>query len=183
MFSKWYAADTMETDNYNNYNTHGHGQSGENNNIPNIQPPVDQQSLQYNKPSSKTRYPWFASVHRITRQRNKFFVCGGSILSENAVLTAASCFFGFEDDIETIANPSNFLIEVGWFSRTGGRNTNAFDVIIERINIHPGYQPYTNEDNNLAVVFLTQSLVFNDFITPVYFWTRSTILANTLGMV
>lgn len=129
------------------------------------------------------RYPWFASIHRITQQRNKYFVCGASILSDTAVLTAASCFFGFEDDIETSANPNYFLVEVGWFSRTGRSNQNAYDVTIGRIITHSGYQPYTNEDNNLAVVILSHKIFFNDFIQPVSFWTKRTVLANTLGMV
>lgn len=139
--------------------------------------------IQYYNPALPTQYPWFASIHRITEESTKFYVCGGTIINERSVLTAASCFFGFAEDSDLIANPSRFLVEVGRFSRNGLRNLDAYDVLIDNIKTHPNYKPYTNEKDNLAVVILSHQIYFNEFVQPVDFWTRRTPLGDLLGMV
>ncbi|XP_053617896.1 uncharacterized protein LOC128679579 isoform X2 [Plodia interpunctella] len=91
------------------------------------------------------KYPFIASVH----VRNKF-ACTGSIISKEAVLTAASCLKEAKN-IRTFlkTTPNMITVRIGSdFADKYGEVVPALDV-----NIHPQYEPRTMK-NNLAIIRL-----------------------------
>ncbi|CRK90518.1 CLUMA_CG004155, isoform A [Clunio marinus] len=89
--------------------------------------------------------------------------CGGSIVSENFVLTAAQCFPG----------DPNAVVEIGSVDR---------NAVTEFINaavkiLHPLFNPETS-DNDIALVRLVRPITFNDNKRPVRLPNRRQVNQN-----
>ncbi|XP_076853105.1 serine protease 33-like [Brachyhypopomus gauderio] len=95
-------------------------------------------------------WPWQASL-----QINGHHFCGGSLINKDWILTAAHCF----------PNPATVIAYLGMQSLQGiNSNMQAFPV--SSVNIHPDYNSSTN-DNDIALLQLTPSVTFNDYVMPV----------------
>jgi trypsin len=95
------------------------------------------------------RFPYIGSL-----QRSGWHICGGNILSERVILTAAHCVVN--------SNPSSFTFRVGSsFHATGG------DVIpVQSIVVHPSYNSATI-DFDYAVLTLSASITFDEYRQPI----------------
>uniref|UniRef100_A0A3P9J272 Peptidase S1 domain-containing protein n=1 Tax=Oryzias latipes TaxID=8090 RepID=A0A3P9J272_ORYLA len=96
-------------------------------------------------------WPWQVSL-----QRSSHF-CGGSLINNQWVLTAAHCF--------PSTNPSGVTVHLGLQSLQGS-NPNAVSRSIVKIIIHPGYSSSTLE-NDITLLMLASPVNFNDHIAPV----------------
>uniref|UniRef100_A0A182RAN4 Peptidase S1 domain-containing protein n=1 Tax=Anopheles funestus TaxID=62324 RepID=A0A182RAN4_ANOFN len=84
--------------------------------------------------------------------------CGGSILNQNHILTAAGC----------VLDGNNHLIAANQVTVRAGVLTvdqNAPALAVNRIFPHPQYNPWTFE-NDIAVLRLTNNIVFPQVATP-----------------
>ncbi|GLV45232.1 uncharacterized protein CBL_05333 [Carabus blaptoides fortunei] len=93
-------------------------------------------------------YPYQVSVRIYD-----YHVCGGSILDEATVLTAAHCVYGM--------NPSTFSVRVGNTAHADGES-----VKVSRVTINRDYDSNT-ADYDMAILKLATSLVFNNSIQPI----------------
>ncbi|XP_078808036.1 transmembrane protease serine 9-like isoform X2 [Oryzias latipes] len=96
-------------------------------------------------------WPWQVSL-----QKSSHF-CGGSLINNQWVLTAAHCF--------PSTNPSGVTVRLGLQSLQGS-NPNAVSRSIVKIIIHPGYSSSTLE-NDITLLMLASPVNFNDHIAPV----------------
>lgn len=99
-------------------------------------------------------WPWQASLHRITSGSH---FCGGSLINKDWVLSAAHCF-------QTTA-VSNVKIYLGRHLQTGS-NPNEISRTVTRLIIHPSYSTI-NQNNDIALLKLSSSVTFTDYIRPV----------------
>uniref|UniRef100_A0A182SHZ2 Peptidase S1 domain-containing protein n=1 Tax=Anopheles maculatus TaxID=74869 RepID=A0A182SHZ2_9DIPT len=84
--------------------------------------------------------------------------CGGTILNQNHILSAASC----------VLDGNNNLIAANQFTVRAGVLTvdqNAPALAVNRIFPHPQYNPWSFE-NDIAVLRLTNNIVFPQVATP-----------------
>ncbi|XP_050080765.1 trypsin-like [Anopheles maculipalpis] len=84
--------------------------------------------------------------------------CGGTILNQNHILTAAGC----------VLDGNNNLIAANQFTVRAGVLTvdqNAPALAVQRVFPHPQYNPWTFE-NDIAVLRLTNNIVFPQVATP-----------------
>ncbi|XP_029797585.1 serine protease 38 [Suricata suricatta] len=100
------------------------------------------------------KWPWQVSVHYAG-----FHVCGGSIVDEYWVLTAAHCF-------QKGRSTEPFDVYVGLVDlRVAGSHTQWFEV--NQVIIHPTYQLLHPIGGDVALVQLKSRIVFSDSVLPV----------------
>lgn len=94
--------------------------------------------------------PWVVSV-----QREGLHWCGGTIVSPDAILTAAHCVIGATTDMITVVIGKSDLKGEGGVSAS-----------VSKITQHPNFSS-VNLDNNLAILRLTNKLTYTDQIQPI----------------
>lgn len=100
-------------------------------------------------------WPWMVML-----AEEGVMVCGGSILNEQFVLTAAHCF---EDMLSRTA--SRWLAYVGKHHLDYPDDTESAHHVQEII-LHPGFQNGSMK-NDIALIKLQEPIVFNDYVKPI----------------
>uniref|UniRef100_A0A2K6FNU1 Serine protease 38 n=1 Tax=Propithecus coquereli TaxID=379532 RepID=A0A2K6FNU1_PROCO len=105
-------------------------------------------------PAPERKWPWQVSVHYAG-----FHVCGGSILNEYWVLSAAHCF-DRDKSIKT------YDVYVGLVNlKVAGNYTQWFEV--NKVILHPSYQLDHPIGGDVALVQLKSRIVFSDSVLPI----------------
>ncbi|XP_055382217.1 trypsin delta-like [Condylostylus longicornis] len=93
--------------------------------------------------------------HQVSLRYQNRHRCGGSIISENVVLTAAHCVTGI--------NRNQMIVRAG----TTYRDSPGTDVKISKIIIHTGYRTTTEHDNDIAILILNDKLKYSTKIQAI----------------
>lgn len=104
-------------------------------------------------------FPWHVLVETIDTTETRVRVCGGSLISEVLVLTAASCTYGsnFTKGIVIVLGAHDLNKE-----NEPGREIKYGETLI----IHPDYDEKSLE-NNIALIKLNNPVMFNEYISPI----------------
>ncbi|XP_058062365.1 inactive serine protease scarface isoform X2 [Anopheles bellator] len=98
-------------------------------------------------------FPWQAMV---LLQTNKSLLCGGAIISDNTVVTAANCVYGL--------NPRTIQIKGGEWRLGVDAEPKTFQIVtVKDIVYHPAYNP-TNLNYDVAMLILESPLRFDTHI-------------------
>ncbi|XP_030418129.1 serine protease 27-like [Gopherus evgoodei] len=98
-------------------------------------------------------WPWQVSV-----QRNSLHICGGSLISESWVVSAAQCF---DSSVAT----SSYRVQLGENQIFGQSRLHSF-ALVKRIILHPSYDNVTHQAD-IALVELKNPIAFTATISPV----------------
>ena len=106
--------------------------------------------------ASEDAFPWMVSVRFYDKQQTQriYDICGGSIVSELFVLTAASCFF----NVHTLLT-NQFSIKAGIHNIINGSEDTEQIHSISNIIVHPNYNSF-NLLNDLALVHVSPAFNF-----------------------
>jgi secreted trypsin-like serine protease len=100
-------------------------------------------------------FPWQVSLRR--KATNGHF-CGGSIISNRWILTAAHCVDG-ED-------PTRLAVVVGDHTRNAAVNPSRVTLDVTKIVVNENYGPALSR-NDIALLQTTQTIAFNENVAPV----------------
>ncbi|CAG5030785.1 unnamed protein product [Parnassius apollo] len=114
-------------------------------------------------------WPWHVAIYRLHRADIKY-ICGGTLLSKNYVLTAAHCAtIRGEAVIPDILN-----IVLGKYNLVGGdiavQEKEVFKVII-----HEKFNYKIRLDNDIALLKLRTEVTFTDYVQPACIWSEKAI--------
>lgn len=112
-------------------------------------------------------WPWHAGLFMNVANRLPEYICGGTIISENFVITAAHCTV--PNRILLAAN--DLVVKLGLHNRTGpSEHTRMYDVV--EIIRHEAFNK-DNLRNDVALLRMADDIVFSDYIQPVCLWPVS----------
>ncbi|XP_065091142.1 chymotrypsin-1-like [Ochlerotatus camptorhynchus] len=100
-------------------------------------------------------YPFMISL----RNSHGGHTCGGSILTNHWILTAAHC-------VHETMTPDLSTVQVGQTEISRPVDETVYD--IELVVIHPGYDPFNSFVNDIAVFKLKRPLLFGESVQPVH---------------
>ncbi|XP_070504801.1 serine protease gd-like [Chironomus tepperi] len=107
-------------------------------------------------------YPWFAVLS--TTNGRQF--CGGTVLTKNKILTAASCIHGKDNLYKFTA--TDIIVTLGARNLSASIERGRITVDVERIDVHPDWNVSSMSfDADMAVLTLTHDVNFNRFIKPI----------------
>lgn len=121
------------------------------------------------RPAQKGEFPWLVSYFHNGGDINAF-ICGGTLVSSKAVLTAAHCihekrnqprhhdealFYLGKHNVKTFGDERDFIISAA-----------------SKFIIHPEWDPLSMSfDADIAVVILTRTIHFTNSIRPICLWS------------
>jgi secreted trypsin-like serine protease len=118
--------------------------------------------------SSRSEFPWMASINDHTSLYNS----SGALISRKHVVTRAGAVGKWNDDKTklTAFETSRFKIYLGSLQHVSNQNVfNAQEIIL-----HPNIKNIDETPtNNIAIISLSSSVEFSDFIRPVCLWAIS----------
>lgn len=122
------------------------------------------------------QYPWHVALFSVG-YRSKKYLCGGSIIAINAILTAAHCVDTYYNGLLPAAD---LRVEAGRHDLTitgiNSQNVRVLQVIVHDNFIHDLYQ------NNVALLKL-DPLRFTNYVQPICLTDDDSLFENEMGMV
>jgi len=103
--------------------------------------------------ATKGDWPWQILMLKYNRPG-----CGGTIISNRWVVTAAHCVYG------STRNPTAFSVRVGEHDRNK-RDGTEVDIQVEKVVMHPKYDPQAL-NNDIALFKLSKPIMFNQYVQP-----------------
>ncbi|KAK2917030.1 hypothetical protein Q8A67_001404 [Cirrhinus molitorella] len=112
-------------------------------------------------------WPWQVSIHVTVQGIDFGHFCGGTLITKDWVLSAAHCFQWF--------NASYIVMYFGRMNQSGSNPYETNMTAIRNIN-HPNFT-YSNFDNDIALIQLSSSVSFSDYIRPVCLAAAGSVFA------
>jgi trypsin len=117
---------------------------------------VDKDKIVGGEEATPHEFPWQVSLRR---KSDNFHFCGGSVLNENTVISAAHCtvIWDSPDQVVVVAGEHNQAVDEG----------TEQTVNVARLTVHESYQSGKAFENDIAIWSLAEPLVLNEYVAGV----------------
>ena len=122
--------------------------------------------------AEKDRYPWMVSVQSVKKTSNGTHTftstesCGGSLITDRHVLTAAHCLAHGKDTDITLSDVKNLKIVLG--AHTTADRSQLKSLPVKSFTVHEGYRPgMAKMSDDIAIIELEGSVGFTGVWNPV----------------
>ncbi|XP_011867338.1 PREDICTED: transmembrane protease serine 9-like [Vollenhovia emeryi] len=123
------------------------------------------------------QWPWLVAI--FVEKENREFWCGGSIVTNRHVITAAHCM-----KLNVInLSPNELLIVLGRFNLNQWNEAGSVNRTVSSYKIHPDYMHSASSDSDLAIVTLKTPVEFSPLIRPICLWSQSIHLQNVVNKI
>ncbi|XP_052889196.1 transmembrane protease serine 9-like [Anopheles moucheti] len=108
-------------------------------------------------------FPWHVAIFQI-EYRIPVYSCGGSLVSNRYLLTAAHCVVNPNNGYTL--SPDNFLLQMGYHELGLAVEGCSQQMGVKRVYVHPEFRTGTYR-HDLAIIELERPVQFNDRVLPV----------------
>uniref|UniRef100_A0A182R569 Peptidase S1 domain-containing protein n=1 Tax=Anopheles funestus TaxID=62324 RepID=A0A182R569_ANOFN len=108
-------------------------------------------------------FPWHVAIYQID-YRIPVYSCGGSLISNRYVLTAAHCVVNSNNGYTL--SPENFLLQIGYHELGLAVQGCSQELGVKQVYVHPQFRTGTYR-HDLAIIELERPVRFNDRVLPV----------------
>lgn len=120
-------------------------------------------------------WPWHAGIFHINNFQETEYNCGGSLIKENMVLTAAHCMLRGTEEIER----QNIIVKLGMYNLDlNSENTQVISV--DECIYHNNYDPDVYM-NDIGLLKLSHRAKMTDFVSLVCLPNSDFSMANKIG--
>ncbi|XP_039315591.1 serine protease gd isoform X2 [Solenopsis invicta] len=130
---------------------------------------------------SPGQWPWLVALFVANKRIEFDYRCGGSILTNQHILTAAHCLKLDLNSNDTFP-PNVLIVALGRFNLTHWREKESTTREVANYTIHPDYAYYYNSDSDLAILKLRDT-DYNDYIKPICLWSGATNLEHIIDQM
>uniref|UniRef100_A0A182KCI6 Peptidase S1 domain-containing protein n=1 Tax=Anopheles christyi TaxID=43041 RepID=A0A182KCI6_9DIPT len=130
--------------------------------------------VQHGTETKEGHWPWHTAIYHW--EKTKFeYVCGGSIVDRNTILTAAHCLFTSRGKIKL----DQLSVQVGR-NQLSEASARSQEHQAEQLIIHPGFNPNSVADD-IALIRLATDITMTRYVQPVCLWSLEPNLDLIVG--
>ncbi|XP_044740743.1 serine protease Hayan-like [Chrysoperla carnea] len=122
------------------------------------------------------KYPWHAALYR-SAGIDLSYICGGSLVSMNFVVTAAHCVTKKDSNVRV--NHQFLMIYLGKHQLRVWTSDGIQDIPVEEIIVHPQYN-HSSFHNDVALLRLKKQAKYTDYVRPVCLWQETNDLSSII---
>lgn len=111
-------------------------------------------------------WPWHAAIFKRQRSELEAYICGGTVISENFILTAAHCTVVFRE----VLSPESFIVKLGLHNKSSPSEHSRTYEIVEVIR-NDAFS-IDNLKNDIALLRTEADITFSDYIQPICLWPQ-----------
>ncbi|KAJ8712726.1 hypothetical protein PYW08_008030 [Mythimna loreyi] len=119
--------------------------------------------------------PWLVAIYRVV-ENNLQFICGGTLVSDRHVVTAAHCM----QRPSVLTPKKEIVVKLGVHSLNDWSDGWIVIRKILAVAIHEEFNPNTLQ-NDILILTLNQRVDFNRYIRPACLWSGDTDLSYVVG--